>query len=721
MNQVGRRTLRGERDSYAVYELIASGGFASVFFGRSLADNRAVAIKLLHPHLAGSPEAVRKFEAEARLARQLVHPGIVQVLDQGRDGTTPFLVMEWVEGWTLAHLIERRGAFPPDEAAGIACQVLEALAVAHAHGVVHRDVKPLNVMVTAGGRVKLMDFGIAKQTLATVATASSMLVGTPQYMAPEQFRDEPLDVRTDLYALGVTLYQVLVGRVPFEAQSTAGYMYKHLSEAPPPLVELAPRVPPGLAAVVHRALEKEPARRFQRPSEMLAALRPFAGRVSEPSGEPPSTVVLAGPVVGAGRPPATPVAPAAPPAWAPPVGPAAGVPPPPPVAPAGPARPPGPAGAGPPAWLVTTGVAVAVALLLGGGFLALRGQFAPATPTPTAVASSPGPARPSERPTPTSGPGLALGGPTVTPGASPAASPCAAGLQEAAALSGRQAWDQAARRLETLRGAGCDVSEPLYEAWLRQGQALADGERTDEALAAFDRALGVKDGTEARQERSLAQAYRDGRAALARQDWGAAIERLEAVHRANPGYAHGNVVPNLTNAYLGQGDALAAQGKLAEATEAYRQAEWLRPNDPAVTARLRDVAARSAPTPTTAPPPEPPTARADLQALVRRYYDLLDRRQYREAYSFLSRGAQARMSYATYEAQFANSLLRISVRDVAVVDRRPVESLVHAYTTTVSRSGSGQATACWRVDWKLIVEDGQWRREDAPQTQQPCP
>jgi eukaryotic-like serine/threonine-protein kinase len=166
--------------------------------------------------------------------------------------------VEWVTGWTIADLIQRQRAIPFGEVAMVGRHVLEALEAARRRGVIHGDIKPRNLMVIPEGRVKVMDFGIAKESALAAASGSTGLVGTPAYMAPEQLRGESLDCRTDLYALGITLYQMLAGRVPFEAPSTAGYMYQHLQMSPKPLAEVRPEVRPGLAAVVHRAMAKAP-------------------------------------------------------------------------------------------------------------------------------------------------------------------------------------------------------------------------------------------------------------------------------------------------------------------------------------------------------------------------------------------------------------------------------------------------------------------------------
>jgi serine/threonine-protein kinase len=268
---LGEQLLRTGLGSYALYAAIASGGFGTVYFGRDLQSNRPVAIKRLHGHLAYQPDVVERFQQEAQRLRGLQHPNIVQVLDDGTDGHgLPFIILEWVEGWTVAALLEKSGRFEIDEAVAIACQVLAALEAAGRRGVVHRDIKPSNLMLTPppDRRVKVMDFGIAKDLLGNVGGQYTQ-IGTIAYMAPEQFTQGPVDARTDLYALGVTLYELLTGQRPSGALQP---------ESPTSLRELRPEVDPALAAVVYRTLEKSPGDRFEDPTQMRIALEPFMGR-----------------------------------------------------------------------------------------------------------------------------------------------------------------------------------------------------------------------------------------------------------------------------------------------------------------------------------------------------------------------------------------------------------------------------------------------------------
>jgi serine/threonine-protein kinase len=274
---VAQETLRGELSTYRIFDVVASGGFGSVAFGRDTATNVPVAVKRLHAHLKEQSGFVERFEREAATVRGLTHPNIVRLLDQGRDDSgVPFLVLEWVEGLTVAGWVKQQGRYSSAQAAEVACQVLEGLEAAWARRVVHRDIKPANIIVTPSGRVKVMDFGIAKDTdLATLAGTTGGVVGTPAYIAPEQLRGEPLDCRADLYALGATLYMMLSGRPPFEGPSLTDYFRQHLEQDPPPLETQAPGVPRGLVAVVEQALAKRPDDRYASPLEMEQALLPF--------------------------------------------------------------------------------------------------------------------------------------------------------------------------------------------------------------------------------------------------------------------------------------------------------------------------------------------------------------------------------------------------------------------------------------------------------------
>jgi hypothetical protein len=263
------------------YELgapLGSGGMAEVFAGYDRTLGRPVAIKLLKTDLP-DPRARERFEHEARTAAGFVHPNAVTVYDVGDDGRRPYLVMELVEGRDLAELLAVRGPLPPAEAARVADQMLTALGAAHDRGLVHRDVKPGNVLVTRDGTAKLADFGIAKAAADATGglTLTGQVMGTPRYLAPEQAAGQGATPRSDLYSAGVVLYEMLAGEPPFTGDTPVAVALAHQQAPVPPLTERRPGLPPALVATVNRALEKDPARRFPDAAAMRAALQGGSG------------------------------------------------------------------------------------------------------------------------------------------------------------------------------------------------------------------------------------------------------------------------------------------------------------------------------------------------------------------------------------------------------------------------------------------------------------
>ncbi len=259
------------------YELgarLGSGGMAEVFAGYDRNLARPVAIKLLKTDVP-DPRARERFEREARTAAGFVHPNAVTVYDVGDDGRRPYLVMELIEGRDLAELLAARGPLSPGQAARIADQMLAALGAAHERGLVHRDVKPGNVLVTRDGTAKLADFGIAKAAADATAglTLTGQVMGTPRYLAPEQAAGEGATPRSDLYSAGVVLYEMLAGEPPFTGDTPVAIALAHQQAPVPPLTDRRPGVPPALVATVGRALEKDPERRFPDAAAMRASLR----------------------------------------------------------------------------------------------------------------------------------------------------------------------------------------------------------------------------------------------------------------------------------------------------------------------------------------------------------------------------------------------------------------------------------------------------------------
>jgi serine/threonine-protein kinase len=268
---------------YRAVKRLGAGGMAEVWCAEDSVLGRRVALKLLSSHLAEDPEFRERFRREARAAAGLAHPNIVGIFDFGEWDGTPYIAMELVDGRTLKDVIRQRGPLPPATAIAVMEQILRALGYAHKRGIVHRDVKPQNVIVDEEGRAKVADFGIARAG-ASQMTETGTIVGTVQYISPEQAEARPVDARSDLYSAGVVLYELLTGQVPFEGESVVSIAIRQINERPVPPGQLEPAIPPGLEAVVMRALEKDPARRFQTADEFIAALR-------APARTPPPPVV----------------------------------------------------------------------------------------------------------------------------------------------------------------------------------------------------------------------------------------------------------------------------------------------------------------------------------------------------------------------------------------------------------------------------------------------
>lgn len=271
--------LTGHRlGKYEIQAEIGRGGMGAVYRGYDPLLDRYVAVKVLAPHLVWEKEFVGRFLREARAAARLKHPHIVTIYDVGQEGDWYYFVMEYLEGQPLTEVIRQRGPLPPDEVLSILRPLAEALDYAHHQGLVHRDIKPGNVVVAAAGQVTLTDFGIARAAQETRLTATGVLVGTPEYMAPEQVRGLTVDARSDLYSLGVVAYEMLGGRVPFQAESTLALMYKVAHEPPPPICQARPDLPAGVEAV----LAKAPGDRYATVSGFVEALgRALAGEVVE--------------------------------------------------------------------------------------------------------------------------------------------------------------------------------------------------------------------------------------------------------------------------------------------------------------------------------------------------------------------------------------------------------------------------------------------------------
>ena len=257
---------------YRLEELVASGGMAQVWRGTDEILRRQVAVKLLHPHLAADGSFVTRFRHEAVSAARLAHPGIVAIYDTCSEAGTEAIVMELVPGRTLRERLDDPAPIDPWQAAGLAAQVAEALDAAHRAGLVHRDIKPANVLLAGDGRVKVADFGIAKAAEGGDLTQPGLMVGTAKYVAPEQVEGKSVDARTDIYSLGIVLYEMLCGRVPYAGDSEAAIALARLQREPLRPRQVRPSVPKGLEDIVVRAMAREPSGRYDSAAELRAAL-----------------------------------------------------------------------------------------------------------------------------------------------------------------------------------------------------------------------------------------------------------------------------------------------------------------------------------------------------------------------------------------------------------------------------------------------------------------
>ena len=258
---------------YELAELVGTGGMSSVFKARDRLLERNVALKVLHEHYTDDDQYVERFRREARAVAQLSHPNIVTVIDRGEDGGRQFIVFELVEGRTLREVLDEEGRLPVRHALEIALQVARGLAFAHEQGLVHRDVKPQNVILNGDGRAKVTDFGIARSLDVKGVTQTGTVLGTSNYISPEQAQGGEVDGATDVYSLGVVLYELLAGDVPFSGESFVAVAMRHVSEPPPSVLERRPDVPARVAHAVDRALEKDPAARFPTMDAFAAELQ----------------------------------------------------------------------------------------------------------------------------------------------------------------------------------------------------------------------------------------------------------------------------------------------------------------------------------------------------------------------------------------------------------------------------------------------------------------
>src|SRR5919198_1862471 len=258
--------------NYKIEQKLGEGGMGAVFRGVDMMLEREVAIKFLRPELSAQPQVVERFRSEAVTLAKLNHPNIATLYNFMRQGDSFFMVLEFVRGVTLDHVIQQRGAIPSEQAIPLFCQVLDGIQHAHDFGIIHRDIKPANMMLTEKGTLKVLDFGIARILGTARMTRQGNIIGTIEYMSPEQVRGFETDARSDIYSLGMLLYEMLTGRCPFEIQNEFELMKAQIEQFPVPPRQLNPAIPEVVEQAIWRSIQKDPAQRFQSASDFRAFL-----------------------------------------------------------------------------------------------------------------------------------------------------------------------------------------------------------------------------------------------------------------------------------------------------------------------------------------------------------------------------------------------------------------------------------------------------------------
>lgn len=271
---------------YHILELLGRGGMGAVYKAMDRELDRLVALKVIRPELASDSSVLRRFKQELILARQVTHRNVIRIFDLGTADGVKFISMDYIEGRDLASVLREKRRMPASEAIVIARQVAEGLAAAHAENIVHRDLKPQNVMVDGAGKITLMDFGIARSAEVSGMTRTGALMGTPAYMSPEQAKGDKADGRSDIFTLGIILYELVTGQVPFQADTLMGTLMKRCQERAKPPIELEPSLPPALNRVIMKALATDTAERYQTASELLEDLNELAAPPGERKRQP---------------------------------------------------------------------------------------------------------------------------------------------------------------------------------------------------------------------------------------------------------------------------------------------------------------------------------------------------------------------------------------------------------------------------------------------------
>src|SRR3954449_8852840 len=283
---------------YRLIELLGQGGMATIYRARDNQLDRDVAVKLLRPEYGRDPDFGTRFRQEARAAGSLNHPNIVAVYDYGQDEAGPFIVMELIDGEDLSSVIRRTGALPPRQAARLTAEIARALGAAHARGIVHRDVKPGNVLLSRDGRVKVTDFGIARAVAEAQMTLPGTTLGSVHYFSPEQARGDQASPSSDIYSLGIVLFELLTGHRPWEADSAAAVAMARLAGPAPDPTARRSGIPSDLVAIDRKALATEPADRWSSASSMAAALEAFLAGTAVPGVTAPGTLATGRPADG---------------------------------------------------------------------------------------------------------------------------------------------------------------------------------------------------------------------------------------------------------------------------------------------------------------------------------------------------------------------------------------------------------------------------------------